>query len=332
METNSPELNAEEKKFILDNYANMTDQIMADHLKKHRMTVMRYRISQNCYKKESKIDQHNHEVLTNPDITEEEKKLINPIEETITPETGAAAEIYKKDGQRTRKDVEKFVPKEHLAAIGKVADKFVMIRKSLNDKEWPIFLSHWVRYLDTYKDLLDVNEDFDDLVGIIRELILQDRLFLQSKDKTLSSTDTKQYNDSVKRQQSFKNALQKRIDERKKNRQLGADAFSDIVRLFDSHKAREAMIEADKADYDELKSFMDRIKDEMAGVLKDQDGGQFDGNEAALMLGIDDEKIKGYVEKSHKILLAEDLTEFEIGKDENEGGDVDGKEPTNPSP
>ena len=330
MEAKAPELNDEEKKFILENWANMTDQVIADHLKKHRMTVMRYRISKKCYKSQKKIDDHNYTELTRTD-GEDPNLVSSPIPDKIEPSTGAAAEIFKKDNQRTKKDVEKFIPKEYLQDIGKITDKFVMIRKSLSDTEWPVFLSHWLRYQETYKDLLEVGEDFDDLVGIIRELILQDRVFGQNKDTNLSSTDTKQYNESIKRQQKFKDTLQKHIDERKKNRQMGADAFSDIVRLFDSHKAREAMVEADKADYDELKSFMDLIKEKMGESKKDNGGELFDGNEEALMLGITPEQVVGIVKKSHDILLADDLTKFEIGR-QNMAGGTDGEKTSNQSP
>lgn len=322
--TNAVELTDEEKKYIRDNWANQGDQVMAEHLGRNRNTIMRYRVKNNLYKSQKKIDEHNYKELTDPEV--ETPNIIKaPQAETIEPTSGAAAEIFKADNQKTKKDVEKFIPKEYLPYMSKVTDKFVMIRKSLDDKEWPIFLSHWLRYLETYKDLLEVGEDFDDLVGIIRELILQDRLFAQGKDKKLSSADTKQYNDSIKRQTKFKDTLQKHVDERKKDRQLGADAFSDIVRLFDSHKAREAMVAADKADYDELKTFMDLIEEKMQEAKDGADGALFDGNEETLMLGISPKQIDEIVTKSHNILKADDLTEFEVGKTEETSGSNNGE-------
>ena len=237
-------------------------------------------------------------------------------EKTISKETIIASEeiLLRREQQETKKQIRKALPKELWDDTNKVIDKFVLIKKDFTTEEWHVFLSHWARYLESYQGLLDIDKDFDDLVGIIRELIIQSRLFQDAKLKeTKTVTINKLYNESVRRMQEFKKALENRIKERKKERHVGERSFAEIVQLFDSKEARKALAEADREDYEELWTFLEKVKRKMEEEKKQQAEVEFDGNEEILFLGADQQQFKKILDESQEILLSENLSKFEKG-------------------
>lgn len=224
--------------------------------------------------------------------------------------------LLREEKLETKKQIKKALPKELWADTDKVIDKFILIKKDFTTEEWYVFLSHWARYLESYRGLLDIDQDFDDLVGIIRELIIQSRLFQESKfEKGKTLTVNKFYNESVKRLQEFKKSLEERIKERKKEKSVGAHTLAEIVKLFDSKEARKAMIETDEEEFDELLSFMEKVKKKMEEQQKYNAEIPFDGNEETLFLGIDEAFLKNILRQSKKILEDENKEEENIEKE-----------------
>lgn len=337
-------ITADEEKFIVDNYAKMTDQQIANHLGRNRVTVTTHRLSLGLYKNDGYtpvngnnidteelkekidlaaetglIDKKNWRNLVNvksDKIKENKKENVGEEEDKIDIQSKKSVGdiLFKHEKNKAVRDLLKVLPEEILHESDNIADKFVLLKKEFKADEWPVFLSHLSRYFEAYGKLLNIDKDYDDLIGMIREHILQHRIMHGGKT---GYTDTKTYNESAKRLIEFKKMLEAKLEKREKAQNVGSDTFTDIIKLFDKKEARDAMVQADKQDFEELKTFVQKVKGLMKKTLEEkvEENPMFDGNEEALLLGIDEDTISEIVDTSHKILQSseKELDKFEIG-------------------
>ena len=188
-------------------------------------------------------------------------------------------------------------------------DKFIIQRRSFNDTEWQDFLSHWMRYMGAHNLDFNIAEDFDDLAGLVRELIIQANIF--EKNKTTRTSDAfyqvymKQFNESVTRQKKFQENLQLTRKSRKENKEYDKESFAEIVSMFDTEETRKLMVEADKQDNVELLGYMDKIRRKMKEEGNGKD--EIDGQESSLLMNMDEAKISDIVDEGIKIIEEETI-------------------------
>jgi hypothetical protein len=312
-------LKPEDEAYILNNYMTMSDKELGEQIGVDHQVVNRFRVKNSLYKQPVSYEDTFGDSTTTVETKEDKitsdsgKKEKVAQQETQTAAEGQTIsyEQEKKNLQKyLRKDIEKLLPRQCVSDIAKrdeFLDKFIILRRSFNNQEWQDFLSHWMRYMMEHKLDFNIAEDFDDLAGLVREIIIQANIF--EKNKTTRTSDAfyqvymKQFNESVTRQKKYQDNLDLSRRKRKENNDYDKESFSEIVAMFDNEETRKLMIEADKQDNIELLSYMDKIRRKM----KDEGAGkeEVDGQESALLMNMNEDKLNDITERGIKILESE---------------------------
>jgi hypothetical protein len=182
-------------------------------------------------------------------------------------------------------------------------EKFIILKRGFSEVEWKDFISHWARYMSVHSHDFNEAEDFDDLSGMIKEMIMQSNIFAINKTQRTKSTFyqiyTKQYDDSVKRMLRFQTNLQLSRKVRKEHGHNDKASLAEIVALFESEDARNAMIQADHNEHIEMLSFVEQIQKRMRDEIKDE---QYSGQETAVLLGMDAKRLGDITDNGVSIL------------------------------
>jgi len=297
----STHLDAEMKQYIATNYMNMSDAEMASVLGIPKKSIEFYRAKNNLVKKGMPVSENPYsgehtqiEVKTALTFVEELEKYRYEIKEDVLEMIPA--------GQKDEMLLEDFT------------SRFVMIRPGFSEDEWSIFVNTWKHYAKAHSNDFNLAEDFDDMCGLVREIIMQNQMFKmqqKSRNSKVFQDYQKQYTESYKRMQGFQNNLRFSRKNRKQENSYDEQSLSDIVALFDKESQRKIIEHADKEDNVELLGFVDKIKRRMAA--EGGMNGEVDGQESGLMYGPDEESIRGILDRSYNILKADD-SEIERGE------------------
>jgi len=320
-------LKPEDEAYIINNYLNMTDAEMATQLKVNMQVIQNFRskkgLMKMSYSYESAFGGVMKDVENNPqDKMKEkiEKSEGGGIKQGKGKEKQKKKNVsefsYEDEKKALRKylslDIKKLIPSQYLKDIGtqdEFVDKFIILRKSFNDGEWRDFIAHWMRYMKEHQYDFNVAEDFDDLSGLIRELIIQSNIFDRNKNARTSdaffSIYMKQFNESVSRQKRYQDNLKLSRKSRKSEKDYDKESFVEIVAMFDNEETRKVMAQADKEDNVELLNYMDKIRKKMREEVPE--GTEIDGQESSLLMGISEEKVQDIVDKGIDVLEKEKI-------------------------
>jgi len=205
------------------------------------------------------------------------------------------------------KDIEQFIPGslfDDPDERDKFLDKFVILKRGFTEMEWKEFIAHWLRYMREHQYDFNIAEDFDDLIALIREIMIQQSIF--EKNKGLRTGDAffqsymKQYNESVTRMKKFQDSLKLSRRSRKTEKDYDKNSLAEIVALFDREEVRKMMAEADKNDNIELLGYMDKLRKRMGEEVSGEE--EISGQESALLMGMSESKLNKITNKGIKVL------------------------------
>lgn len=165
---------------------------------------------------------------------------------------------------------------------------FASVRLSLSDDEWEFFKSRWAIYTQTYEDQFNMAEDFDDLSGLISELIKRNRLLRREREE-FDSYD-RELTESSRRYEIYKSNL---ATSRKSRITRNVDErynIADIVEKFESNEQyMELVVQAEQ----DIENMIDWAKkNDLFNPTEKFTLDKVHGNEEFLLAGLDLSKLK----------------------------------------
>jgi len=164
---------------------------------------------------------------------------------------------------------------------------FLMIKSGFYPDEWDFFKSRWRDYVSKYEGQFNIAEDFDDLIGLISEIVMRQRLL--KKQKIDGIDYTKELSENSKRMSTYKGSLSTSRHSRLNRNIDEAVNIAQLVEIFEDDKRYiELVLEAEK----EIDEIIDWVNKNLENPKTEEALSKVTGNESNLLIGLDINKLR----------------------------------------